>query len=262
MTDTLGAAESGTDPHDHSDHDHPPTGADLVLELVRGLSVLALVIPVLAVLLLVAILPVAPSSPLVLVLGLALGSSHLISLVLTSLFVAKTRKQLAVNPGLLVARSAIEEALRLAAALAVVVLWPLDAAGPLGIWLGAGAALVWMALTTAQTVSTRRRIARPSEWSKEAIETLLTQRVTVRSTIVMRVLDLLGTVGFQIGATLLLVQAPVLVIATLVLSIGSGLSTLVLQRKPPAERAASAWSYAPLGIGILALAMGLLGLLA
>src|SRR5690625_4093140 len=70
MTDTPAPAEHGrTDPHDHSGHDHPPTGADLLRELVQGLSILSLVIPGLGVVLLLVILPMAPSTPVVLALG-------------------------------------------------------------------------------------------------------------------------------------------------------------------------------------------------
>ncbi|MGO2046078.1 MAG: hypothetical protein ACTH2X_02425 [Brachybacterium tyrofermentans] len=269
MTDTAGTpgstdphcADTHADPHDHTGHDHPPTGADLVRDLVKGLSVLALVIPVIGVLLLIAILPFAPTSPVVLLLGIALGAAHLASLVATSLFVARTRKQLAVNPGLLAVRSGVEEALRLAAVLLALLLWPGDIRAELGVWIGAGAALVWVALATAQTVSTRRRIARPSDWSKEAVSTLLGERVGARSTVVMRLLDVVGTVAFQVGATVLVILSPVLVIGTAVLSIASGLSTLVLQRRSPAERARTPWAYAPLAIGLLTLALGSLGLI-
>jgi hypothetical protein len=247
------------DPHDHTGHDHPPTGADLVRDLVRGLSILALVIPALAVVLLIAILPFAPTSPVVLLLGIALGAAHLVSLVATSLFVAGTRRQLAVNPGLLAVRSAVEEALRVAAVLLALVLWPADIRAELGVWVGAGAALVWLALATAQTVSTRRRIARPSEWAEGTISTLLAERVGARSTVVMRLLDVLGSVAFQLGATILVILSPVLVIGTVVLSIGSGLSTLVLQRRSPAARGRSPWAYAPLVIGLLTLALASLG---
>ncbi|GAA1286961.1 MULTISPECIES: hypothetical protein [Brachybacterium] len=259
MTDTTGAPGSTdphcTDPHDHTGHDHPPTGADLVQDLVKGLSILALLIPVLAVVMLLAILPAAPTSPVVLLLGIALGAAHLVSLVVTSFFVSRTRKQLAVNPGLLAVRSAVEELLRVAAVLIALLLWPADIRAELGVWVGAGAALVWLALATAQTVSTRRRIARPSNWSKDAISTLLSERVGARSTVVMRLLDVIGTAAFQIGATVLVVMSPVLVIGTVVLSIGSGLSTLVLQRRAPAERSRTPWAYAPVAIGLLTLAL-------
>lgn len=259
MTDTTGAPGSTdphcTDPHDHAGHDHPPTGADLVQDLVKGLSILALLIPVLAVVMLLAILPAAPTSPVVLLLGIALGAAHLVSLVVTSFFVSRTRKQLAVNPGLLAVRSAVEELLRVAAVLIALLLWPADIRAELGVWVGAGAALVWLALATAQTVSTRRRIARPSNWSKDAISTLLSERVGARSTVVMRLLDVIGTAAFQIGATVLVVMSPVLVIGTVVLSIGSGLSTLVLQRRAPAERSRTPWAYAPVAIGLLTLAL-------
>ena len=251
----------GGDPHDHSDHEHPPTGADLVQDLVKSLSVLALVLPVLGVVLILAILPLAPTSPTVLVLGIGLGAAHLIALVVTSMFVARTRKQLAVNPGLLAVRSALEEMLRVAAVLLALLLWPADIRAELGVWVGAGAALVWLALATAQTVSTRRRIARPSQWSQDAVATLLSERIGARGAVLMRLLDVVGTLTFQVGATVLVILSPVLVIGTAVLSIGSGLSTLVLQRRSPAERSRTPWAYAPLGIGLLTLALAALGLI-
>ena len=61
----------------------------------------------------------------------------------------------------------------------------------------------------------------------------------------MRLLDVLGTVLFQVAATVLVILSPVLVIGTVVLSIGTGLSTLVLQRRAPAERSRTPWAYAP-----------------
>src|SRR5690625_443658 len=195
MTDTPAQAEHGcTDPHDHSGHDHPPTGADLLRELVQGLSILSLVIPALGVVLLLVILPMAPSTPVVLALGLALGAGHMLSLVATGLFVARTRKQLAVNPGLQAVRSAVEEALRVASIpgseavrsavrasqrAATILLsqlpWPTDLRGELGVWIGAGAALVWLALATAQTAATRRRRCSPSEWAERTVVTMLAE---------------------------------------------------------------------------------------
>ncbi|NMA76103.1 MAG: hypothetical protein GX960_02410 [Actinomycetales bacterium] len=263
MTDTPAAASPHCDdPHDHTGHDHPPTGADLVRDLVKGLSIQALLIPALAVVLIMAILPFAPLSPLPLLLGFALGGTQLLSLVATSLFVARTRKQLAVNPGLLAVRSVVDEVLRVAAVLLAVLLWPADISSNLGMWVGAGCALVWLILATAQTVTTRQRIARPGDWSKEAISTLLSQRVGARSTVIMRLLDVTGTVMFQVGATILVIFSPVLVIGTAVLSIGTGLSTLVLQRRAPADRARSPWAYAPFALGLLTLVLASLGLLA
>ncbi|WP_114854987.1 hypothetical protein [Brachybacterium sp. YJGR34] len=262
MTDTPAAADPHCDdPHDHTGHDHPPTGADLVRDLVKGLSIQALLIPVIAVLLLLAILPVAPSTPVPLLLGLLLGAAQLASLVATSLFVARTRTQLAVNPALLAVRSVVDELLRVAAVLLALLLWPGDIRAELGVWVGAGCALVWLTLATAQTVATRRRIARPGDWSEEAIGTLLAHRVGARSTVVMRLLDVIGAVAFQVGATVLVILSPVLVIGTAVLSVGSGLSTLVLQRRAPAERSRSPWAYAPLALGLLTLALASLGLI-
>lgn len=259
-SDSPAPAAGPHDPHDHSGHDHPPTGADVVRALIKGLSIVTLVLPALAVVLLLAVLPFAPASPLVLLLGIALGGLQLISLVATSIFVSRTRAQLAVNPGLVAVRSVVEEVLRLAAVMLAVLLWPLDAGGDLAVWVGTGAALVWIALATAQTVSTRRRISRPSDWSKEAVATMLGARLSVTRSMVMRVLDVVGTTTFQLGATVLVMLSPVLMLGTIVLSIATGLSTLVLQRHAPARRAASPWAFAPLGIGLLTLALSGLGL--
>ncbi|MFC0674179.1 hypothetical protein [Brachybacterium hainanense] len=246
------------DPHDHTGHDHAPTGADVVRTLVPALSVVSLVLPAIGVLLMVGVLAAQPSSPLVLLLGISLGGLQLVVLVATSLFVARTRTQLAVNPGLLAVRSIVDEVLRLAAVWAATLLWPGDRLGALALWVGAGTALVWIALTTVQTLRTRRLIARPGEWSKNAIATLLNEGVSVRRSMTMRVLDVVGTVAFQLGATILLILSPAMLVATVVLSIGTGLSTLVLQRHSPAERISSPWAYAPLGIGLLTLTMSLL----
>lgn len=268
MTDTPAAADPhcenrrGEDPHDHTGHDHPPTGADLVRDLVKGLSIQALLIPALGVIMLIAILPFAPVTPVPLLLGLALGAAQLVSLVATSLFVSRTRRQLAVNPGLLAVRSVVDELLRVAAVLLALLLWPGDIRADLGVWVGAGCALVWVILATAQTVATRRRIARPGEWSEDAISTLLSHRVGARSTVVMRLLDVAGTMMFQLGATVLVILSPVLVIGTAVLSIGTGLSTLVLQRLAPAERSRSPWAYAPFVLGLVTAGLASLGLLA
>ena len=77
----------------------------------------------------------------------------------------------------------------------------------------------------------------------------------------MRLLDVLGTVMFQLGATVLVILSPVLAVGTAVLSIGTGLSTLVLQRRPPAERSRTPWAYMPVALGALTLALAVLGLL-
>ena len=261
MTDSPAApAPHCDDPHDHTGHDHPPTGADLVRDLVKGLSIQALLIPALGVVLLLAILPFAPVTPAPLLLGFALGALQLVSRVATRQFVARTRNHQANKPRLRAGRSVVDELLRLATVLVALLLWPAAISTELGIWIGAGCALVWLILATVQTVTTRQRIARPGDWSEAAISTLLAQRVGARSTVVMRLLDVLGTVMFQVGATVLVILSPVLVIGTVVLSIGTGLSTLVLQRRAPAERSRTSWAYVPFTLGLLALVLAALGL--
>lgn len=248
------------DAHDCSDHDHGPTGADIVRGLVRGLSVAALAIPVLALALILIALPFAPTTPLPLLLGMTLGFLQLLTVLLIGMIARGGRASLAVHPVVLAVRSLIEEGLRLGIALLAIALWPFELPGRLGVWVGLGAALVWMAVALLQTISARRRVARPSDWSREAIATLLSERVGVRSTIVMRLLDVTGSALFQIGATVLVALAPVLVIGTLVLSIASMMSTLLLQRRAPAQRVRSVWAYAPVGIAVMTIALALFGI--
>src|SRR5690625_7722495 len=98
-----------------------------------------------------------------------------------------------------------------------------------------------MALATAQTVATRRRLTRPSEWAERTVATMLAERVSARSTVLMRLLDVLGSITFQVGATVLVILTPVLAIGTFVLSVASGLSTLVLHQIGRASCRARVW---------------------
>ncbi|MDO5662828.1 MAG: hypothetical protein Q4G40_09040 [Brachybacterium sp.] len=254
----AGCCDGGGDPHDHSGHDHPPTGAEVVGALVRGFSVLSLAIPVLALGLLIGILLLTPSTPLVLGLGALLGVLQLGTVVLSGLAVSRTRSALAVHPGLLVARVGLDEALRLAVVLLALVLFAAEPRTPLGLWIGAGCALVWLALATAQMISARSRIAQPSAWSQDLVSGLLSQKVGIPRTMAMRLLDVIGTAAFQIGATILVITAPIMVLATIVLGIASGLSTLVLQRRMPAERTRSMWAFAPIAVGVLTVLLAIL----
>lgn len=255
-------AACGSDPHDQSVHDHGPTGSDIVGGLVRGFSVLSLVVPVLGVVVALAALAATPSTPLVALLGIVLGGLQLGCLVVTGLVVQRGDRRLSVHPALVAARSVLDEVLRLAVVLWALVLWPAEPRGPLGLWVGVGCALVWVALATAQLVSSRRRIATASDWSREMVATLLLERISVRRTMVMRLLDVIGFILFQVGATVLVTAAPVMAIATIVLSIASGLSTLMLVRRAPSDRLRSAWAFAPLLIGVLTLGLCLLASLA
>ncbi len=248
----------GSDPHAHTGHDHGPTGSDIVGGLVRGFSILSLVVPAFGVVVVLAALASTPSTPLVALLGLVLGGLQLACLVITGLVVQRGDRRLSVHPALVTARSVLDEILRLAVVLWALVLWPAQPHGPIGLWIGVGCAVVWIALTTAQLVSSRRRIASPSDWSQEMVATLLLEKVSVRRTMVVRLLDVVGLVLFQIGATVLITAAPVMAVATIVLSIASGLSTLMLVRRAPSDRLRSAWAFAPLGIGVLTAALALL----
>lgn len=253
----AGCSASCSDPHDHSDHNHPMTGVEVVAQLVRGLSIVALVIPALGVALLIAGLAYAPSSPFVLAIGIALGLAQLGVVVVSSLVVARNSARWAISPVLQAVRSVVEELLRLGAVFLSLTLLTWDNPSRVGTWLGLGTALVWIILATAQTVAARRRIARPGEWAEDAVATLLGGRVSVTRTMVMRVLDVAGTALFQIGATLLMVASPVMVVPAIILSFATGMSTLILQRHPAGERVHSPWAFVPALVGVLALALGI-----
>src|SRR5699024_3171192 len=107
---------------------------------------------------------------------------------------------------------------------------------------------------------TRRRLNRPSEWAERTVATVLAELVSARSTVLMRLLDVLGSITFQVGATVLVVLTPVLAVRTVVLPVASGLSTLLLHPPAPADGPASTWAYAPLAIGLITLALAVLGL--
>lgn len=256
--DASCGAGCGGDPHDHTGHDHGPTGAEIVTSLVRGFSVLTLVVPALILALLVVSLVATPSTPLVLLLGVVLGGLQLGALVATSLVVARSGERLAASPAPLAARSLLEEVLRLATVLTALVMWPSEPRGPLGLWVGAGCAVVWGVLATIQMASARRRLATESAWSTEMVATLLAEGVSPRRTIAVRLADVAGTLLFQVGATVLVAAAPVMVVATTVLSIGTGLSTLVLHRRPPSARVRSPWALVPLAMGVLSVVLAVI----
>lgn len=260
-TDAPAGDACCSDPHDHTGHDHGPTGSEIVQGLIRGFSILSLVVPILGIALIIAGCAATPSTPIVPLLGIVLGGLQLGVLVGTALLVARGDQRLSVHPGVLAVRSVLEELLRLAAVLIAFSLWPAEPRGPIGLWVGIGCALVWTALTMAQMVSARRRIARPSEWSKEMVATLLLERVGVRRTMVMRTLDVLAMMLFHVGATVLITASPVMVAATIVLSVAIGMSTLVQVRRAPSERVRSPWAWAPLVIGLVTAALAAMAVL-
>ncbi|MCS6712519.1 hypothetical protein JSY14_11015 [Brachybacterium sp. EF45031] len=255
--ETTAACCSSGDPHDHSGHDHPRTGAEVVRGLVRALSVVALVLPALVLVTMMAALAATPSSPAVLFIGIALGALQIAALGLSAALLTRAPGVRPDGLRVLVTRSVVDEVLRLAAVLLALVLWPTDARGPLGLWVGVGAATVWGILATIQTVLTRKRLARPSAWGEETVMAMLADRTGVARVAAMRVVDVVAVICFQLGASVLVATAPVMTVATIVLSLGSGLATLILHRHAPAERPASPWAWAPAAIGLLLLVLAL-----
>lgn len=234
-----------------SDHDHGPTGADIVKGLGQGFAVLTLVIPAFAILLLCAALFFTPSSPLVIFLGLGLGLAHLAILLVMSGLTKKVRQPLASSPGYLAARVFLEEALRLVVVLLGLILFHFENHGPLGLWIGVGAMLVWATLTTAHVAIARARILKPGDWSKGTVLSMLEEKISVRRAMTLRFLDVAAVLLFQLAATTLVAMAPVMIAATFVLSLAAGFSTLVIQRMSPERRQRTAWVFAPIAISAL-----------
>lgn len=234
-----------------SDHDHGPTGAEIVQSLGTGFAVLSIAVPALALALTLGALALTPSTPLVLLVGLGLGLGQLAVLVAMSALASKAGGAATSGPGFLVARVGIEEVLRLAVVLIGLVIFRTELRGALGLWIGVGAMLVWTCLTTAQLVAARRRILKPGDWSKSTVLSMLDDRISPRRALALRFADIAAVLLFQVAATVLVAAAPIMVLATIVLAVASGLSTLVVQRYSPERRASSPWVLAPLGISLI-----------
>ncbi|SHW55145.1 Uncharacterised protein [Mycobacteroides abscessus subsp. abscessus] len=245
-----------------SDHDHGPTGNDVVHALGRGFAILSLLTPLLALVLLAACLVATPTSAGVLFLGIGLGLAHLALMLVAGTVGAKKGPAMTTSPWFLVGRVAIEELLRLLVALIALVTLSWQWRGALGLWIGVGAMLVWAILATVQLASSRRRIARPSDWSKETVLSVLDGGISVRRAMTVRFVDIAGLFLFQLGACTLVTAAPIMTVATIVLSIASGLSTLIVQSLSPARRKNSPWVFAPCAIGVVTAALAVAFVLA
>ncbi|MCT2149047.1 hypothetical protein M3D48_00170 [Dermabacter vaginalis] len=245
-----------------SDHDHGPTGNDVVHALGRGFAILSLLTPLLALVLFAACLVATPTSAGVLFLGIGLGLAHLALMLVAGAVGAKKGPAMTASPWFLVGRVAIEELLRLLVALIALVTLSWQWRGALGLWIGVGAMLVWAILATVQLASSRRRIARPSDWSKETVLSVLDGGISVRRAVTVRFVDIAGLFLFQLGACTLVTAAPIMTVATIVLSIASGLSTLIVQSLSPARRKNSPWVFAPCAIGVVTAALAVAFVLA
>lgn len=245
-----------------SDHDHGPTGNDIVHALGRGFAILSLLTPVLALALVAASLVATPTSAGVIFLGIGLGLVHLALMLVAGTVGAKKGPAMTGSPWFLVGRVAIEELVRLLVSLIALVTLSWQWTGALGLWIGVGAMLVWTVLTTAQLVTSRRRIARPSDWSKETVLSVLDGGISVRRAMSVRFLDIAGLFLFQLGACTLVTAAPIMTVGTIVLSIASGLSTLIVQSLSPERRKRSPWAFVPFAIGVVTLALAVAFVLA
>ena len=245
-----------------SDHDHGPTGNDVVHALGRGFAILSLLTPLLALVLFAACLVATPTSAGVLFLGIGLGLAHLALMLVAGAVGAKKGPAMTASPWFLVGRVAIEELLRLLVALIALVTLSWQWRGALGLWIGVGAMLVWAILATVQLATSRRRIARPSDWSRETVLSVLDGGISVRRAMTVRFVDIAGLFLFQLGACTLVTAAPIMTVATIVLSIASGLSTLIVQSLSPARRKNSPWAFAPCAIGVVTAALAVAFVLA
>lgn len=249
-------ADHTIDPHTQacscgSDHDHGPTGADIVRGLGRGFAILTFAVPAFTVLLVAVALLFTPTSPLPILLGVGLGLGQIAVVIGMSALSRKIRDSLASTPVFLAARVVVEEALRLVVALIGLLIFHYENYGSLGLWIGVGAMLVWTILTTSHVAVARTRILKPGDWSKGTVLSMLEEKISVKRAMTLRFLDIAAVLLFQVAATTLVAVAPIMIVATFVLSLASGLSTLVLQRMPAPRRQRSAWAYAPISISLL-----------
>ncbi|MGQ4569755.1 hypothetical protein ACUH91_07860 [Dermabacteraceae bacterium P9123] len=244
------------------DHQHGPTGAQIVKGLSTGFAVLSLVTPLVALLLLLfgAARPVGSLAlPLA---GVLIAALHLLIGAGVNRFVQRDELRYGLSPIPVVVRALLDESVRVGIALAAVTV--LTAApyaekpANVGAWLGIGAALTWAVLATVQFVSATKHMRTPSDWSKAIVGNVLAQKVTPRRVIALRFIDLLGTLAYQLGACILAALSPVMIMPLAVLAIGSGLSRVVLAAKQPRQRSTSAWVYAAPAVGAFTLALALI----
>lgn len=250
------AADHTINPHTQScscgsDHNHGPTGADIVRGLGRGFAILTCAVPALALLLVAEALFFTPTSPLPILLGIGLGLGQIAVVIAMSTISRKVRDSLASTPVFLAARVIVEEALRVAVVLIGLLIFHNEKYGPLGLWIGVGAMGVWAVLTTSHVALARTRILKPGDWSKGTVLSMLEENISVKRAMTLRFLDIAAVLLFQVAATTLVTVAPIMIVATFVLSLASGLSTLVLQRMPAPRRQHSAWAYAPITLSVL-----------
>ena len=245
-----------------SDHNHGPTGNEIVHALGRGFAILSLLTPLLALVLAAASLAATPTSAGVVFLGIGLGLVHLALMLVAGVVGTKKGAAMTRSPWFLVGRVAIEELVRLLVCLIALVTLSWQWTGALGLWIGVGAMLVWAALATVQLAASRRRITQPTDWSKETVLSVLDGGISVRRAMCVRFLDIAGLFLFQLGACTLVTAAPIMTVATIVLSIASGLSTLIVQSLSPQRRKTSPWAFAPFAIGIVTAALAVIFVLA
>ena len=238
-----------------SDHDHGPTGAEVVKHLATGYAVLSLLIPLVSLLILISAGFLAPSDPTVLIFGIGLGLVQLLILLLMGIAAKNLSSLPTYSPAFLIARVALEEVARLAIVLTALLLYPTENKTALGLSLGAGAMLVWTLVTTWQNIKSRNQILKPLEWSKTTVLTVVNSGISVRQAMSLRFLDILALLLFSVSATALVATAPVMIIACMSLSVAAGLSTLIIGKMPAERRQRTLWVFAPIIISIIVTAL-------
>lgn len=258
-----GAHDHGVHAHDHG-HEHDPhatterTGADVVSELTRGYGLLSLLLPIVALVGFVVLAALVPTGGEGLVVGLALGGLQLIVQLLGGALASSGRVRSGATRLLVVLGVAlVAELLRLPAVLFGASFIPADALAR-GLWIGAGAGLVQIAVATVQAFLARRSVATPSDMARGVVTDVLAQRVPGTRVVALQTLGNLSAVVFSLGASALVSLAPPLVAATVVLALITAVAAWVLQLHRPADRPRSPWQAAAPAVALLVLLLALI----
>jgi hypothetical protein len=257
--------------HDHADHDHADphriegdphatterSGADVVRELTRGYGLVSLLLPVLALVAFVVLAAAVPTGGEGLFIGFALGGLQLIVQLLGG--AATTWRRVGTGPARLLvvlATAVVVELLRLPAVLLGSAWVPADALAR-GLWIGAGAAALQIAIAVVQAVLARRQMGTPSDVARSVVDDVLEQRVTGTRVVALQTLGNLSAVVFSLGASALVSVAPPLVVATVVLAVVTAIASWIVQLQRPADRPRSPWQLAAPVLALLVLALAL-----
>ncbi|MCI9887180.1 hypothetical protein JT358_01720 [Micrococcales bacterium 31B] len=254
MKSTDSSACCGDDSHDHT----PYSGAEIVRQLGSGYAILTLALPAAVLISFLTLAAFVPGDFATWGLGVGLG---LLQYIASSAFTfAATRRRLqGRRPSLPLALTGAvtQEVLRVA----VIAVFSLVFASWLKsnvIWLALGvAAGQLLALATTEFTS-RRAMQRPSAWSQNQVEYVLTLGVSGHSITLRRAFEHLLTALWAVGATLLVGEQWQMAAAIIVLLFGVTLIGFMLQEKSPRQRLASPLAYFGPGVTLVVFVAGVL----